>query len=240
MSYQVHVLGPEEEPPPQAENVIVRQTKEENGGRVVIDAVPLTTKAAEQFSVSGKMIPVEDKDGMRAQVLLAEAMKWHVGVEISRGLEVSFDSFPPGLAGTAQEFKEAQPRVVLEPQAEWSWPVVLHVETDRGEARTQVSLRRVPAEEGWQQTLRGSFHNLSISMNMGSGKGQTEFRWRLHPTDASVRDRLAALDFLYAASGAGKLRWESRSEELPSTEFTLLKEDLDPACSLNVLSSAIL
>lgn len=227
LRYQVQVLAPGETPLDPGPDILVREEREHDGGRVVIDAEPTTPEAAARFAVSGAMVPAEDEDGIRAQMLIAEAMKWHVGVEIRGGLDVSFDSFPPALAAGATELEEGKPRIVLEPRADWSWPVLLHVETDRGEAQVELALHQVAAEEGWEQTLRGSFHNLSISMNMGSREGQTQIRWRLHPTDASVADRLAALDFLYASSGEGKLTWTSRSQELPSGEFKLSGEELD-------------
>jgi hypothetical protein len=75
------------------------------------------------------------------------------------------------------------------------------------------------------QVLRGHFHNLSVTLALTRGDADNaqdrELSWALHPTDASVRDRLAALDFLYAMSGAGTLRIESGRSELPSTTIEL-------------------
>jgi hypothetical protein len=228
LRYQIQVLSPDEPVTDPGPDVLMREERAQGPDRVVIDVEAMTKEAADRFAVTGKIIPREDEEGIRAQMLIAEAMKWHVGVEVHGGLEVAFDTFPPALVGGAKELEKGSPSLVLEPQADWSWPVELHVETDRGEARVRLSMFQVPVEEGWGQTLRGSFHNLSISLNLGGGVGETQVRWRLHPTDASVAARLAALDFLYASSGEGKLTWTSRTEELPSMETRLSgDEDLD-------------
>jgi hypothetical protein len=228
LRYQVQVLSPDEPAMDPGPDVLVREERAQGPDRVVIDVEAMNKEAADRFAVTGKIIPREDEQGIRAQMLIAEAIKWHVGVEVHGGLEVAFDTVPPALAAGVEELKRGSPGLVLEPQSDWSWPVELHVETDRGEARVDLSMFQVPAEEGWSQTLRGSFHNLSISLNLGGGVGETQVRWRLHPTDASVADRLAALDFLYASSGEGKLTWTSRTEELPSTETRLSgDEDFD-------------
>lgn len=227
LRYLIQVLSPDEQAVEAGPGVLLREERIQGRNRVVIDVQATSEEAADRFAVSGRIIPLEDEEGIRAQMLIAEAIKWHVGVEVHGGLEVAFDAFPPALVAGAEELEAGSPRLVLEPRGDWSWPVELHVDTDRGEARIGLSMLQVPAEEGWSQTLRGSFHNLSISLNLGGGIGETQVNWRLHPTDAPVPDRLAALDFLYASSGKGKLSWISHSEELPGMETRLDGEDLD-------------
>lgn len=164
-------------------------------------------------------------------LLLDEAMRWHIGVQITEGIRIVFDRVPPEFSGTANQLAQVQrPIIDLQPAPDWSWPIVLHVRTDRGELDVPMSLYEVPPEAGYDHTLRGVFHNLSFSMSQHKkldGTVDSNYRWRLHPSQLPARDRLAALDFLYASSGRGELQWESSVPELPSTTMGMDGEDLD-------------
>jgi hypothetical protein len=85
--------------------------------------------------------------------------------------------------------------------------------------------------DGWDLALRGHFRNLSLTYALTRADNdqpqQHEVSWAVHPTDASVRDRLAALDLLYAMSGAGTLRIQSCDRELPSMTIDLADCPLD-------------
>jgi hypothetical protein len=194
------------------------------------DAALATAPVPQRLGGTGRMVAEGDR-AARALDLLDEALRWRVGVRIDGGMRVEFDEFPAELAGTAEELAQARhPVVSLQPAPDWSWPVVLHVRTTRGELDIPISLYEVPPEAGFDFTLRGSFHNLSFSMSMHRKLDKTideRFDWRLHPSDLPVRDRLAALDFLYACSGEGEVSWESQISELPSTTIGLAGDELD-------------
>jgi hypothetical protein len=231
VDYVVHAVGPEQDLD-RPDDTLVRAVRgRADGSRVVIDAVAGSDEARRRYGVKGALALAPDQLGDHAQRILEEAVRWQVGAYIRRGVGIHFDQYPPGLENSADALQDADSlTVTLTPRADWSWPVTLHVETDRGEAHVRLEFIEVDPEEGWEHTLRASFHNMSVSFSQrreSNGSISSNYAWRFHPTDAPVRDRLAALDFHYALSGAGALVWESHIDELPSQRLTLVRQDVE-------------
>lgn len=202
-------------------------------GRAAIDAVPLNDEALRRYGPAGSIELDQGDAGDRARMLIDEARRWRAQIEVSGGFRVRMDRYPPRMHPAVERVQEKDKlRIVLRPSTNGSWPVELRINTDRGDATIPMHLHAVePPPEGWDVALRGHFHNVSFTYALTRpkpGKPQErELSWALHPTDASVRDRLAGLDFLYAMSGAGALRIESGLDELPSADIELANSPLD-------------
>jgi len=203
-------------------------------GRAAIDAVPLDEDAARRYAPTGSVELDQGSAGDRARMLIEEARRWSAQVEVSSGFGIRLDRYPPGMHGAVERMEEQDNvRIVLRPSKAGSWPVELRITSDHGDVTVPMYFHRVdPPPEGWDAALRGHFHNLSLTLALTRPKDEIaqerQLSWALHPTDASVHDRLAALDVLYAMSGAGTLRIESGLSELPSTTIELSDSPLDP------------
>ena len=202
-------------------------------GRAAIDAVPQTEEAADRYRPAGAVEFVPGSHGERARMLIDEARSWGVGVEVEGGFNVRLDRYPPGMHAAVERLEESETaRMLLRPSTKGAWPVELRVSTDRGEAAVGIHLHVVsPPPEGWDVALRGHFQNLSVTYSLTRAttatSQQSGLHWAVHPTDASVRDRLAALDFLYAMSGGGTIEIISGLAELPSARIELADSPLD-------------
>lgn len=233
MDYVVHAVGPGQEIEP-TEGTVVRAIEQRpDGSGLVIDAVANSEDARRRYGVRGAITIAPGEYGERARAILEEAVRWEIPAYVRRGAGLELEQYPPGLEEGAARLQEADALTfVLVPEVEWSWPITLHVETDRGQAQIRMDLAPVAPEPGWDVTLRGSFHNLSMSYSQrreSDKKISDNFFFRFHPTDAPVRDRLAALDFHHAVSGVGILRIESHVDAAPSTSMKLPGNEIDPS-----------
>jgi hypothetical protein len=231
VKYPVGLSTPGASPPPEPGS-LMRHERRTPEGRVTADAVPEDEDAARRYAPAGAILPEESADGDRVRMLIDEALRWGVGVEAAGGFAIRMDRYPPGMHPFVERLeRQDNLRIVLKPSTQDAWPIDVGVSTDRGEASATMHFRVVDPPEGFDAAIRGSFNNLSLTLaftRTEPGRPQRqEFAWALHPTDASVSNRLAALDFLYALSGAGELTMHSRNPMLPSTMIKLEENELD-------------
>jgi len=230
MDYVVHAVGADAELP-RPKGTLVRAVEVGAAGKLVIDAVATSERARSQYRVSGALTMRPGEVGDRARTILEEAIRWNIGAYVRRGAGVALDTYPPALEDNAERVQAADAlTIILEPTADWTWPATLHLESDHGEAHVWVEFLEVEPEEGWDLTLRAGFHNVSLSYSMRKKKDgniSENFHWRIHPSDAPIRDRLAALDFLYASAGVGEMSWESHSDDMPDRHLQLTGYKLD-------------
>jgi hypothetical protein len=218
--------------PPAEPGSMMRYERRSPEGRTAIDAVPTTEDALRRYRAAGAILPDTGSDGDRVRALIDEAVRWGVEVEAAGGFAVRMDRYPPGMHPFVERLEsEADLRIILRPTNKGAWPVDISVSTNRGETSVEMHFRLVEPPEGFDVAIRGHFKNLSLTLALTGAHSDTpqrqQFSWALHPTDAPARDRLAALDFLYATSGSGTLAFRSRDPKLPSTIVPLDETELD-------------
>jgi hypothetical protein len=178
----------------------------EGDGKVVsrFDVVPRDDEAMERFAPQFTLQPAEGEIGQRAAELLQQALSEGRGAEIE-GLDFTFTRLPPGLEHlvgqrmTGHQIVLGKPEPVRLPVPPWQARVAA------GEASLDVRLTEMPQPpDGWDLGLSGSSGGLVATMlfrRRGEG-GQMTLNFHYTRGDAPVREQLAALHFLRAATAA--------------------------------------
>jgi hypothetical protein len=206
IAYQTHE-GPQKTKLPIRPDALVRIERITPEGRVAIDAIPMDEKAADKHAPAGQ-IEFSDPEGARQ---LRRALRDHVAVELP-GARLRFDRLPPLFHKAAEELEElaaANPEQVtvrLAPQG--LWQCKMHVETNRGNLEVPMAFASLETKRKDELAVRGSFHDVALTLRVVRGHDPT-LEWSHQSTDSPIRERLASLDFLYALSGEGEIRWES-------------------------------
>jgi hypothetical protein len=89
-----------------------------------------------------------------------------------------------------------------------------------------MAFAQIDPPAGNEISLRGTFHNLTLTIHATPGEDPM-FAWELKPSDAPIRERLAALDFLYAMSGQGEIEWISVEPEFPPLSLETELDEFD-------------
>ena len=202
-AYQTHE-GPGGVELPIRPDAVMRLERITPEGRVAIDAIPLDDQAAQRHAPAGQ-IEFEDEESARQ---MKRAMRDNVAIEVP-GVRMRFDRLPPLFRQAAEEISAADPEhVTVRLSPIGLWQCRMHVATDRGNLEVPMAFAPVETDRDDELAMRGSFHDLALTIRVRRGE-EANLEWVDHPTGSPVRERLASLDFLYALSGAGEIRWES-------------------------------
>lgn len=204
IAYQRHE-DREEADLPSHPDALIRVERITPEGRVAIDAVPLEESAAREHAPAGR-IELPDSEDARGQ--LRRALRDNVAIDVP-GARVRFDRLPPLFRDAADEIAAADPEhITVRVSPRGLWQCRMHVDTNRGKLTVPMAFAGIETENDDELAVRGSFHELWLTLRMKRG-GEPNLEWAHRPTDAPIRERLASLDFLYALSGEGEVRWES-------------------------------
>jgi hypothetical protein len=177
-----------------------------------VDVVPRGVDAMKRYGPEFVLQPTDDEAGEQAGARLQAALREGKAVEIGEGLDVTFTRMPPGFQDvvgqrlTGGVIQLGTPTRVR-PQAQ-PWNARLRAVTDEGEASVDVQLRQVAAvPDGWDDAFSGDYGGMMATVHFRQVGTGGELRWNFrHRRNASpVREQLAALSFLKAASGTGEL-----------------------------------
>ena len=218
--------------PPREPDSMMRFERQTPHGRMAFDAVPEDDEARQRYGPTGAILPTDGARGERIRMLIDDALQSGAEIHAAGGFKIRMDQYPPGMHSFVERLeRQDNLRIVIQPSTAGGWPINVNVSTDRGEARATMPFWRVEPADGFDASLTGSFKNLSLTLSVTKpdpdvGQRQ-EFSWTLHATDAPTREKLAALDFLYAMSGTGELQLLSQDPNLPSITIPLSDNELD-------------
>lgn len=197
--------------PPVTPGTVMSLSKSDGKVASRVDIVPRDEEAMERYGPQFQVRPTDDDAGRAAAERLHEALREGTFVEIAHGLDVTVTRMPPGfsdlvgeqLTGTVQIGPAQHPRPRAEP-----WRARLRATSDEGDADLVVTMRqRDVVPDGWDDAFECEHGGLNATLlfrRHGTGGG---LRWNVRYTrnDSPVRDQLAAMNFLQAASGTGEL-----------------------------------
>lgn len=176
-----------------------------------IDAVPRDKEALERYGPEIRLQTTPDKEGERAAELLQAALERGESVRLTSGVKVTMTKVPPGLEGLMEEpvsegiveLGPAEPPPKPPPPP---WVARLKVETERGEASLDVTLKpgeKPPPE--WDGILVGSFGGLEVRalFRYLDDRGQISWSFTHRFDDSSLRDRVTALRMFDVLHGTG-------------------------------------
>lgn len=201
-SYDIVDHAADKPPPRLADGAVVRLTRKRGTRGQSIDAVPRNSESLRRFAPKGSVSFPDEASATAFRKSLAEAGETQV-----TGFIMTLDQAPPFM-------REDLERVISNPQAVLTVryggaavPRRIRVETDRGSANAEIRLQHIPPPPDWSLAFRLVLDTLAVTvMTAPDGEGaKVGYNWRLEPSEAPVRMRLAALDLLYALVGNGRL-----------------------------------
>lgn len=201
-----------------------------------IDAVPKDEDALARYGPQFTLSATDDENGRRAAALLEQALLQGQSVTIAEGLDVTFERLPPAFADMVGRpitgtVKFDAPTGSRRPRRIPDWDASMRASTQPEAAAFRIRLRKVAhLPEGWHDGLRGRFGGMTVTALWREHSSGGELRWnyRYERDSSSVREQLAALEFLEALSRGAELvvidcgktqRPEFRSS-VPAAEFS--------------------
>jgi hypothetical protein len=188
----------------------------EVGGTVTsrIDVVPRHPEALERYGPQVTFSPAEGEAGQRAVTLLNDALRVGRSVEITEGLDVTFERMPPFFAsqtgrrvsgGTVRltPLGDDRPR---RPIPEWGAQIRMTSGSDSASLRVRLrQTETVP--DGWDDALVGQRAGVGVTalFRWTDRSGQIRFNFKHLPDKSPVREQLAGMRFLEMLSRGGEM-----------------------------------
>lgn len=179
-----------------------------------IDVIPRDTEALERYGPEVTLLPTAGEAGERAARLLNEALQEGRSVEITEGLDVTFDQMPPFFADQAgQRISGGTVRIAptdeIRPRRPVpDWRAQIRMTSGRDSASLRVHLRQVEtAPDGWDDALVGHRAGVSVTaLFRRSGRGgEILFNFQHAPDESPVREQLDGIRFLETISRGGEM-----------------------------------
>lgn len=146
------------------------------------------------------------------------------------GIGIRFDRIAASLRDPADRITRADAKhntISYGPRGLWQCSVT--VEHPAG--ATTVPMAFLPTDRpraGWDMTVRGTLHDVALTLSMRADDRDTEIGWELQlRRQGWAEERLAALRFLQALRGGGRLLIESIEPDFGNGDFTLAPEQPD-------------
>ncbi len=198
-------------------------------GTAGIRAAPRSEEARDEHGPEGALTAPDDRKAREMHLAIRRAEQDLVRVEV-KGLGIRFDRIAPLLRDPADRIERADPKrntVVYGPQGMWQCSVSM----DGEDGPITVPMCFLPTDQplaGWDATLRGTLHDVALTISLRDGVRETGVGWELQlHRQGRVEERLAALRFLKALRGGGRLLIESIEPDLGNGDFTLEPEKPD-------------
>lgn len=201
-TYPISDHGRNQSPQPPPPDAIMRLERRIDGRSRTIDAVPMSAEAVRRFAPKGAITFTDEATAKAFRRKVAET-----GEAQTTDFKMRIDQAPPFMRADLDRLV-ADPGAVLTVRYD-AEPVSrrVRVVTDRGTVATDVQLRLIPPPPGWRFGFHLVLDTLTVTVTMRpAGEGtDLAYNWRLDPSEASPRVRLAALDLLNALVGDGRL-----------------------------------
>jgi hypothetical protein len=197
-----------------------------NGISARIDAVPRDQDAMAKYAPRIRMEFDPDETGQQAAEAVAEAIREHKAVTVDAGVQITAQRLPPLFEDMVGE--PTRGKITLTPQGPGPWDAVCHAVTDRGDENIRLTLDPVaPAPAGWDGAFSGGRGGLRITISFrwveGRG-GQISVNWNYGYDNSPAHEQAAALKFLLALHGAGKLTISDASGGRPDLVYPLERQ----------------
>lgn len=182
-------------------------------GQVVsrVDVVPRDDEAMERYGPEFVLEPSEGEAGQRAIEQLNEALREGKGVEIEKGLDLTFTRMPPGFVDFVGERLTGHTVVFGEPERVRRpippWTARLHATSGEGDADIGVQLTPVvDVPEGWDTVLSGQSGGLTVTAMLRRRGEGGEMQWNVsyRRPHGPVSEWIAALRFMRVISAPGE------------------------------------
>jgi hypothetical protein len=198
-------------------------------GSVGINAAPQTPEAMADHGPEGALVAPDDHSAREMHLAVRRANRDFVRVKVS-GIGIRVDRIAASLRDPADRIARAAPErntVSYGPRGLWQCSVT--VEHPAG--KTTVPMAFLPTDQpraGWDVTVRGTLHDVALTLSMRADDRDTEIGWELQLRRRGwAEERLAALRFLQALRGGGRLLVESIEPDFGNGGFTLEPEEPD-------------
>lgn len=192
-----------------------------------IDAVPITDDAMRHYGPELVVRPDKGPAGETAARLLRSALEDGATVEIGEGITVEFTRMPPAFAEIIGRPITGRVRVgpaEPSPQPLRLWQARLQTTTDRGRAAVEVDLRVSDHPlPGWDIQMTGRYGGMAVTASVRRRVDHAEvlLGFEFARDHSPLGAQVAALRFLYAVSGAGRLVITDRDGSAhPQLEFS--------------------
>jgi hypothetical protein len=204
-----------------------------------IDVIPRDDEALERYGPKVSLSLADGEAGVRAAALLNDALRDGRSVEITEGLEVTFDRLPPLFADRAgKPLSGGSVRVALyndSPQRRPvpAWRAEMRMSSPSGSSATlHVRLEEVDnAPEGWDGALMGHKAGMTVTalFRRNAHGGQIQFNFKHVLDDSPIRRQLAGARFLEAVRRGGELVVIDRGgTERPQLQLVQEAEETPP------------
>jgi hypothetical protein len=196
-------------------------SRESPDGTAGIEAEAQTPEAAAEHAPEGTVIPQDEDSARRLQESLRRTERDFVPTTFE-GMRLRIDRIPTALRDAADRLERADPArvsAVFGPRG--LWQCRMDVSTDRGHIATPIAFSAVDPPDGWDVAVRGTVFDFALTVGINRSDRETYFQWTLVAENSPARERLVALEFLYAYSGRGRMRIASVSPELGDGDFDL-------------------
>lgn len=203
-----------------------------------IDVVPRDADALARYGPEVTLSPTHGEAGERAAALLNEALREGRSIEITEGLDVTFNRMPPFFAsqtgrrmsGATVQLKSVEDDRPQRPVPEWR--AQIRMTTGSDSASLHVRLRQAEtAPEGWDGALAGQHRGVSVTalFRRTSAGGEIRFDLKHAPDGSPVREQLAGMQFLEAVRRGGTMTITDRGKaQRPSMQMDKPPSEIPP------------
>ncbi len=198
-------------------------------GGVGIRAAPQTADAMAEHGPEGALFAPDDRSAREMHLAVRRANRDLVRVRM-QGVGIRFDRIAASLRDPADRIARSDPEhntVEYGPQGLWQCSVTI----EEPAGNTTVPMAFVPTDRalaGWDTTVRGTLHDVALTLSMRAGDRETAVGWELQLKRRGwPEERLAALRFLQALRRGGRLLVESIEPDFGNGDFTLEPEEPD-------------